>query len=176
MSTEKAVLGGGCFWCLEAIFNRLKGVHKVTSGYAGGHMTKPGYEQVSSGRTRHAEVIEVEFDPSVISYHNLLEVFFKAHDPTTPNRQGADIGSQYRSIILYADETQKATAEKVIADLTKSGALKHAIVTEVRLLEAFYPAEDYHQKYYERHTSAGYCQAVIAPKLAKLFKDTKAAA
>ena len=168
---ETAVFGGGCFWCLEAIFIRLKGVSSVTSGYAGGHTPSPTYEQVGSDRTGHAEVIRVEFDPAVISYRDLLEVLFKAHDPTTTNRQGVDVGSQYRSIILYADAGQKAVAEDFIAGLEEARAFKHSVVTELKPLEAFYPAEDYHQDYYRLHPEKGYCQAVIAPKLAKLFKD-----
>jgi len=170
MSTERAVFGGGCFWCMEAIFNRLKGVSKVASGYAGGTMPNPSYGQVSSSRTGHAEVIQVEYDPAVITYRDLLEVFFKAHDPTTPNRQGADVGSQYRSLILYSNEEQKTAADGIIAELTKSGEFKNPIVTEVKPIETFYPAEEYHHEYYARHPEQGYCQAVIAPKLAKLFK------
>ncbi len=167
---ETAVFGGGCFWCLEAIFNRLKGVSKVTSGYAGGQTAKPTYEQVCSGKTGHAEVIKVDYDPAVISYHDLLQVFFKAHDPTTLNRQGADFGTQYRSIILYSDVAQKAAAEAFMAEIKASGDHKQAVVTELKPLEAFYSAEDYHQNYYQRNTGKGYCQAVIAPKLAKLLK------
>ncbi len=167
---ETAVFGCGCFWCLDAIFNRLKGVAKVTSGYAGGQTANPTYEQVCSGRTGHAEVIKVDYDPAVIGYRDLLEVFFKAHDPTTLNRQGADFGTQYRSIILYSGETQKAAAEAFIAGLKTSGDYKQPIVTELKPLEAFYPAEEYHQDYYQRHSEKAYCQAVIAPKLAKLFK------
>ena len=167
---ETAVFGGGCFWCLDAIFNRLKGVSKVTSGYTGGQMPKPTYEQVCSGRTGHAEVIRVEYDPAVIGYRDLLEVFFKAHDPTTPNRQGADVGTQYRSIILYADDAQKTAAEAFIAGVKADGSFKQPIVTELKPLEVFYPAEAYHQDYYQLHSEKAYCQAVIAPKLAKLFK------
>jgi peptide-methionine (S)-S-oxide reductase len=168
--TETAVFGGGCFWCLQAIFSRLKGVSKVTSGYAGGTAPNPTYEQVCSGRTCHAEVIKVEFDAAIIGYRDLLEIFFKAHDPTTPNRQGADIGSQYRSIILYVSEGQKAAAESYITELKKAKAFSQPIVTEVKPLKIFYPAEGYHQDYYQLHPEKGYCQAVIAPKLAKLFK------
>jgi peptide-methionine (S)-S-oxide reductase len=168
--TDSAVLGGGCFWCLHAIFNRLKGVNKVTSGYAGGKTPNPTYEQVCSGRTGHAEAVQIDFDPAVITYHNLLEVFFKAHDPTTLNRQGADVGTQYRSMILYANQDQKDEAENYVAKLTKEKAFSQPIVTEVKALETFYPAEEYHQDYYQLHPERGYCQAVIAPKLAKLFK------
>lgn len=169
--TESAVFGGGCFWCLHAIFNRLKGVTTVTSGYAGGQSPNPTYEQVCSGRTGHAEVIKIDFDSATITYHDLLAVFFKAHDPTTLNRQGADVGTQYRSMILYANQGQKDEAEKYIAQLTKDKAFSQPIVTEVKALETFYPAEAYHQDYYQLHPEKGYCQAVIAPKLAKLFKQ-----
>ena len=168
--TDFAVFGGGCFWCLQAIFNRLKGVTKVTSGYAGGQVQKPSYEQVCSGRTGHAEVVKIDFDPETVNYRNLLEVFFKAHDPTTPNRQGADVGSQYRSIILYSVESQKKAADDYIEELKKTKAFENPIVTELKPLEVFYPAEAYHQDYYQLHPEKGYCQAVIAPKLAKLFK------
>jgi peptide-methionine (S)-S-oxide reductase len=168
--TDFAVFGGGCFWCLQAIFYRLKGVTKVTSGYAGGQVQKPSYEQVCSGRTGHAEVVKIDFDPETVSYRNLLEVFFKAHDPTTPNRQGADVGSQYRSIILYSVESQKKAADDYIEELKKTKAFENPIVTELKPLEVFYPAEAYHQDYYQLHPEKGYCQAVIAPKLAKLFK------
>lgn len=167
---ESAVFGGGCFWCIQAIFSRLKGVDKVTSGYAGGKTANPTYEQVCSGRTGHAEVVKIDFDPATITYHNLLEVFYKAHDPTTINRQGADVGTQYRSVILYSGDDQKSAAEKYIAQLTEDKAFSQPIVTEVKALEVFYPAEDYHQDYYQLHPEKGYCQAVIAPKLAKLFK------
>ncbi len=168
---ESAVLGGGCFWCFQAIFNRLKGVVKITSGYAGGKTPNPTYEQVCSGRTGHAEVVKIDFDSTVIKYHDLLEVFFKAHDPTTPNRQGADIGTQYRSLILYSTEDQKRDAENFITKLNKDKAFSQPIVTELKLLETFYPAEAYHQDYYQLHPEKGYCQAAIAPKLAKLFKS-----
>ena len=168
--TDSAVFGGGCFWCVQAIFSRLKGVNKVTSGYAGGKTPNPSYEQVCSGRTGHAEVIKIEFDPETITYHDLLEVFFKAHDPTTPNQQGADVGTQYRSIILYSNEAQKIAAEAYLADLKKAGIFDRPAVTEVEPLGNFYPAEEYHQDYYQLHPEKGYCRAVIAPKLAKLFK------
>jgi peptide-methionine (S)-S-oxide reductase len=167
---ETAVFGGGCFWCLEATFNQLKGVSQVTSGYAGGHLPNPTYERVSSGRTGHAEVFRVEYDPAIIGYRDLLEVFFRAHDPTTLNRQGADIGSQYRSIILYANTAQRTTAEGFLAERKEAGTYQQPIVTELKPLETFYPAEKYHQNYYQRHPRNAYCQAVIAPKLAALFK------
>ena len=168
---ESAVFGGGCFWCFQEIFIRLKGVNKVTSGYAGGKTPEPTYEQVCSGRTGHAEVVKIDFDSSTITFHDLLEVFFKAHDPTTPNRQGADVGSQYRSSILYSSADQKREAENFISTLNKDKAISKPIVTELKMLETFYPAEAYHQDYYQLHPEKGYCQAVIAPKLAKLFKS-----
>jgi peptide-methionine (S)-S-oxide reductase len=168
---DSAVFGGGCFWCIQAIFSRLKGVNKVTSGYTGGHAPNPSYEQVCSGRTGHAEVVKIDFNPGVITYRNLLEVFFKAHDPTTPNRQGTDVGSQYKSIILYSGEDQKKEAENYIAELKRGKVLEHPVITEVKALEIFYPAEAYHQDYFQLHPERGYCQAVIAPKLAKLFKS-----
>ncbi len=162
---ETAVLGEGCFWCTEAIFNELKGVHSVLPGYAGGTMPNPTYEQVSDGNTGHAEVSKIEFDPSQISYRDLLTVFFATHDPTTPNRQGNDVGPQYRSIILYTSEVQKQEAEAFIARLNESGS---RVVTEVKPLETFYEAEDYHHRYFEKNPSQPYCQLVISPKLEKL--------
>jgi peptide-methionine (S)-S-oxide reductase len=169
--TDSAVFGGGCFWCLQAIFSHLKGVTKVTSGYAGGKTAEPTYEKVCSGRTGHAEVAKIDFDPSAITYHDLLEVFFKAHDPTTLNRQGADVGSQYRSVILYSTEDQKNEAAKYMSQLDSDKAFPQPIVTEIKALETFYPSEAYHQDYYQLHPEKGYCQAVIAPKLRKLFKE-----
>ena len=168
--TESAIFGGGCFWCIQAIFNRLKGVSKVTSGYAGGKTPNPTYEQVCSGRTGHVEVVKIDFDPAIITYHDLLEVFFKAHDPTTLNRQGADVGTQYRSLILYSNADQNNEAEAYIAKLSNDKVFSQPVVTELKALETFYPAEAYHQDYYQLHPEKGYCQAVIAPKLAKLFK------
>jgi len=168
--TESAIFGGGCFWCIQAIFNRLKGVSKVTSGYAGGKTPNPTYEQVCSGRTGHVEVVKIDFDPAIITYHDLLEVFFKAHDPTTLNRQGADVGTQYRSLILYSNADQNNEAEAYIAKLSNDKIFSQPVVTEIKALETFYPAEAYHQDYYQLHPEKGYCQAVIAPKLAKLFK------
>jgi len=165
---EKATLGGGCFWCLEAAFLELRGVTDVVPGYAGGHVPDPTYEQVCMGTTGHAEVVQITFDPSVISYRDLLEVFFALHDPTTPDRQGNDVGPQYRSIILYHDEQQRQTAEAVIRELEASGVYEAPIVTEVVPLKAFYPAEPYHHRYYQRHPWQPYCRVVIAPKLAKL--------
>ncbi|RME90098.1 MAG: peptide-methionine (S)-S-oxide reductase [Verrucomicrobia bacterium] len=165
-ATEKATLGGGCFWCLEAVFERLDGVLAVTSGYAGGHTPHPTYKQVCTGETGHAEVVQIEFDPRRISYDQLLEVFWLAHDPTSLNRQGADVGTQYRSIILYHDEAQRKAAER-----SKAEAQKHfsrPIVTKIVPLKAFYPAENYHQDFFRNNPSQPYCQAVIAPKLKKL--------
>ncbi len=166
---ETATFGGGCFWCMEAVFERLPGVKSVTSGFAGGHTTNPTYEQVCTGDTGHAEVTQIEFDPVKISYEKLLDVFWQAHDPTTLNRQGADEGTQYRSVILYHDEAQKAAAEKSKAAAQKQ--FKHPIVTEIVPFTKFYPAEKYHQDYYDNNRDAGYCRVVIAPKLEKLEKE-----
>lgn len=168
MASETATLGGGCFWCLEAAFLDLKGVQSVVSGYAGGTVPNPTYKQVCAGTTGHAEVVQVEFDPGVLDYQTLLEVFFTIHDPTTPNRQGADVGTQYRSVIYWHSEAQRAAAEAVIARLTRDGVWSAPIVTEVAPAPTFYPAEDYHQNYYRRNSYQGYCQVVISPKLAKL--------
>jgi len=167
-TTEIADFGGGCFWCMEAVFERLPGVTAVRSGYAGGHTDNPTYQQICTGATGHAEITEIEFDPRKISYEKLLEVFWQAHDPTTLNRQGADEGTQYRSIILYRSEPQKALAEKAKAEAQK--AFPHPIVTEIVPLVKFYPAEKYHQQYYDNNANAPYCQVVIAPKLEKLEK------
>jgi peptide-methionine (S)-S-oxide reductase len=162
-----ATLGGGCFWCLEPIFNDLEGVEKVRVGYAGGTVDNPSYRQVCSGTTGHAEVIQVTFQPQVISLREILRVFFTFHDPTTPNRQGADVGPQYRSIILYHSQEQKETAESVITEIDASGMWGALIVTQVAPLEVFYEAEDYHQRYFERNPDQGYCRVVIAPKVLK---------
>jgi peptide-methionine (S)-S-oxide reductase len=167
---EVATLGGGCFWCLEPLFKSLKGVEAVVSGYAGGHVVNPTYRQVCNGNTGHAEVIQITFDPDVVSFRDLLDVFFTMHDPTTPNRQGADVGPQYRSIILYHSETQEAAARQAIAETQTSGLWDAPIVTEVVPLTVFYPAEDYHQDYYAENPNQGYCRAVIAPKVAKFRK------
>jgi peptide-methionine (S)-S-oxide reductase len=167
-SSETATLGGGCFWCLEAVYNELRGVQRVISGYAGGNVPNPTYEQVCTGRTGHAEVVQVTFDPEVISYREILEVFFTIHDPTTLNRQGADVGPQYRSVILYATPEQEQTARSVIADTTAAGIWRAPIVTEVVPLDRFYPAEAYHQNYFERNPYNPYCQIVIEPKVAKV--------
>ena len=164
---EIATLAGGCFWCLEAVFNDLRGVEKVESGYAGGLVPNPTYRQVCTGTTGHAEVVQVTFDPDVVSFKELLEVFFTIHDPTTLNRQGADMGTQYRSAIFYHTPEQKMIAEEVIAELSAAKIWDDPIVTEVAPLTLFYPAEDYHQRYYEQNTEQPYCRAVIAPKVSK---------
>jgi peptide-methionine (S)-S-oxide reductase len=168
--SETAILGGGCFWCFEAIFSKLKGVEKVESGYCGGTVPNPTYEDVCTGQTGHAETVRITLNPNVISYRQLLEIFFAFHDPTTPNRQGADVGSQYRSVIFYQSENQKATAESVIREFESEKVWGGPIVTEVRPLVDFYKAEDYHQGYYERNPRQGYCMFVIAPKVQKLRK------
>jgi len=167
MSVEQATLGGGCFWCLEPIYDALKGVTDVVSGYAGGDVPNPSYELVCTGRTGHAEVVQITFDPAVISYRELLEVFFTVHDPTTLNRQGADVGTQYRSVIFYHSPEQRAIAEEVIADVARQGWYSDPLVTQLAPYETFYPAEDYHQQYFERNPFQGYCRVVIAPKVAK---------
>ena len=172
--TEFAYLGGGCFWCMEAEFQRIPGVKSVVSGFAGGHVENPSYEQVCTGATGHAEVTRIEFDPKLISYDKILHWFWDAHDPTTLNRQGADAGTQYRSIILYANEAQKAAAEKAKAEAQKS--FKSPIVTEIAALKKFYPAENYHQNYFNSHPDAGYCLVVIRPKVEKIEKKLKEAA
>jgi peptide-methionine (S)-S-oxide reductase len=165
--TETIVLGGGCFWCTEAVFTMLKGVKSVEPGYAGGHVKNPTYEQVSAGNTGHIEVIKIEFDPDQIALEELFQVFFATHDPTTPNRQGNDVGPQYHSAVFYTNERQKEKAEHYIMILQKTIPNK-TIVTTVAPLEVFYKAEDYHQKYYENHRGAGYCQVVIDPKVEKV--------
>ena len=167
---ELATLGGGCFWCLEAVYEQLSGVIGVESGYAGGLVPNPTYEKVCTGRTGHAEVVQVAFDPETITFEELLEVFFTIHDPTTLNRQGADIGTQYRSAIFTHDERQRAIAEAVIGRIEAEGIWDDPIVTEVAPLEAFYKAEDYHQEYFRRNPGQPYCQVVIAPKVAKFRK------
>lgn len=164
-NNEKAVFGGGCFWCLEALFNRLDGVISVTSGYAGGHEKNPTYQRVCAGFTGHAEVIQIEFNPSVISFEKLLEIFWEMHDPTKLNQQGADYGTQYRSIVLYTSEEQKAVAEAVKQKLDSSKQYKNPIVTEIKKLEKFYPAEEYHQNYFEENKFQPYCNIVITPKV-----------
>lgn len=164
---EIATLAGGCFWCLEAVYEQLVGVEKVVSGYAGGTVPNPSYQQVCSGSTGHAEVVQITFDPEVLSFRDLLGVFFTVHDPTTLNRQGADVGSQYRSAIFYHNDEQKADAEEMIRELEAARVWDDPIVTEVAPLVDFYPAEAYHQGYYRNNPNQGYCQVVIAPKVAK---------
>ncbi len=166
--TEIATFAGGCFWCLEAVFEQLEGVEKVVSGYSGGRIPNPTYTHVCTGTTGHAEVVQITFDPAVISYRDLLEIFFAFHDPTTLNRQGHDVGTQYRSAIFYHSRQQQAAAEQVIADLDAQKVFDQPIVTEVAPLNAFFPAEDYHQGYFRVNPGQGYCQATIAPKVAKL--------
>ncbi len=164
---ELATLGGGCFWCLEAVYDELRGVVDVVSGYAGGHVPFPTYRQVCGGDTGHAEVVQITFDPAIISFRELLQVFFAIHDPTTRNRQGADVGPQYRSVIFYHSDEQRAIAEQVIAELNAARLWPAPIVTEVTPFTAFYPAEDYHQEYFVNNPNQRYCRIVIAPKVAK---------
>lgn len=166
--SETTTLAGGCFWCLEAAFLQLKGVESVTSGYMGGHAERPTYEQVCSGRTGHAEVVQIAFDPAVIGYEDLLAVFFAIHDPTTLNRQGNDVGTQYRSAIYWHGEAQKTAAEAMVARLTAEGGYTAPIVTEIAEATTFWPAEDYHQDYFAQHPNQGYCQFVVAPKVVKV--------
>ena len=168
---EKATLGGGCFWCLEAVFLGMKGVSAVMSGYAGGHVANPTYEEVCGKRTGHAEVVQVAYDPTVISFRDVLRVFFAIHDPTTKDRQGADIGPQYRSIILTHDPAQEATAQEVMAELTAARLWGSPFVTEIVPLTQFWPAEPEHHNYFARNPWSGYCQAVVAPKVAKFRKS-----
>lgn len=168
---ETATLGGGCFWCTEAILSELEGVLTVTPGYAGGTVSRPTYEQVCTGRTGHAEVVQVTFDPSVVNYHDLLTIFLTTHDPTSLNRQGADVGTQYRSAIFYHSPTQRSTAEQVIGELEAARLWRRKIVTEVTSYTEFYPAEEYHRDYFRRNPESGYCQAIIAPKVSKFRKE-----
>lgn len=170
-SKEVATLGGGCFWCLEAVYDALKGVISVESGYMGGNNPDPTYEQVCSGRSGHAEVVQITFDPALVSLREILEVFFVIHDPTTLNQQGNDSGTQYRSAIFYHTPQQQAAAQAVIASLSAAGLWRNPVVTEVTPATAFYIAEDYHQEYYARNPRAGYCVAVVAPKVAKFRKQ-----
>jgi peptide-methionine (S)-S-oxide reductase len=175
MSTEQnnevATLAGGCFWCLEAVFKDLRGVRGVVSGYAGGHVANPTYYQVCDETTGHAEAVQITFDPREVSFRELLEVFFTIHDPTTPNRQGADVGTQYRSAIFYHTPRQRETAEQVIAGITSARVWDAALVTEVTPFTEFYPAEDYHQNYFEKNPYQPYCRAVVAPKVSKFRKQ-----
>jgi peptide-methionine (S)-S-oxide reductase len=174
MAQEKATLAGGCFWCLEAAYDELRGVDNVESGYAGGQVERPTYEQVCTGRTGHAEVVQITYDPDVVSYRDLLEVFFTVHDPTQLNRQGADVGTQYRSAIFYESPEQERVAREVIAELERDGVFDAPIVTTLEPLTQFFPAESYHRDYYARNSGQPYCQAVISPKLSKLRKKHSA--
>jgi peptide-methionine (S)-S-oxide reductase len=168
--TALATLAGGCFWCLEAVYADLKGVQKVVSGYAGGQVVSPSYAQVCTGKTGHAEVVQITYDPKTVTYRELLEVFFTIHDPTTLNRQGADVGTQYRSAIFYRTPEEKAVAEEVIRNLDEAGVWGKKFVTELTPFSMFYPAEEYHQNYFARNSGQPYCQIVIAPKVAKFRK------
>lgn len=167
MATEMATLAGGCFWCLEAVYQQLNGVEKVVSGYAGGHVANPSYQAVCNGTTGHAEVVQITYDPDVVTYGDLLDVFFTIHDPTTLNRQGNDIGTQYRSAIYYHSPEQQQIAEQKIKTLESEGVWDNPIVTEITPLDTFYPAEDYHQNYFVNNPNQGYCRVVVAPKVAK---------
>ncbi len=167
---ETATLGGGCFWCLEAVYDELEGVISVESGYAGGHRPDPTYHDVCSGRTGHAEVVQITFDPQVITFSDLLEVFFSIHDPTTPNRQGADVGTQYRSIILYHNDEQRRIAEETIARLNAANVWSAPIVTELKPFDTFYVAEEYHQEYFANNPNQPYCMVVVTPKVLKARK------
>lgn len=171
MTEQRATLGGGCFWCLEAVYKDLRGVSFVKSGYAGGHVDGPSYQQVCSGRTGHAEVVQVAFDPEQVSYADLLRVFFAIHDPTTKDRQGHDVGPQYRSIILTHDEEQRRTAEAVMQEISEAGIWDGPLTTELVALQRFWPAEPEHDDYFARNPWSGYCQAVVAPKVAKFRKQ-----
>ncbi len=173
-NTEVATFGGGCYWCIEAIFQRLEGVEKVESGFSGGNVKNPTYREVCTGATGHAEVIQITFDTTKISFTEVLKVFFTMHDPTTLNRQGNDVGTQYRSAVFYHNDKQKKAAEEIIAELNKANAYPSPIVTEVTKFDAFYKAEDYHQDYYNQNSGEGYCRYVIQPKIEKfekVFKD-----
>ena len=170
---ETITLGSGCFWCTEAVFQQVKGVKSVVSGYSGGHVENPSYNQVTTGTTGHAEVCQVEYEPEQISFEEILEIFFNTHDPTTLNRQGNDYGPQYRSVIFYHTDTQKQIAERMKSELNESGQWKNQIVTEITPFSKFYPAEDYHQNFYQNNPNQGYCRYVIAPKLQKFMKTFK---
>jgi peptide-methionine (S)-S-oxide reductase len=166
-ASEVATLAGGCFWCTEAVFSDLNGVRSVMPGYSGGAAANPTYEQVCTGRTGHAEAIQVTFDPTVVSYHDLLAIFFTTHDPTTKNRQGNDVGPQYRSVVFFHSPEQKRTAEAVVHEIESAGIWRRPIVTEIAPFSAFYPAEEYHRDYFRRNPEKAYCQLIIAPKVAK---------
>ncbi len=171
---EVTTLGGGCFWCTEAVYKELKGVSEVLPGYSGGHIKNPAYREVTTGRTGHAEVVQIKYDPEVVSFSEILEVFFATHDPTTLNRQGADVGTQYRSAVFFHSEEQKQTAQEIINQLNSEGVFDDPIVTEVTSFDVFYEAEDYHKNYFERNKNQPYCRMVVAPKVEKfekVFKD-----
>ena len=170
LSTQLATFGGGCFWCTEAVFQKLNGVNSVVSGYADGHIENPSYEQICTGQSGHAEVFQIDFDPELISFAELLEIFFNFHDPTTLNQQGADRGTQYRSTILCHNEEQMIQAKNYISELNQSKQWLNPIVTDVKLLDVFYAAEDYHQDYYQSNPDSGYCRVTIPPKIEKLYK------
>jgi peptide-methionine (S)-S-oxide reductase len=170
LTLELATFGGGCFWCTEAIFQQLEGVESVVSGYSGGTVKDPSYEEISTGRTGHAEAVQIHYDPEKINYEELVEVFFKTHDPTTLNRQGNDIGTQYRSVIFYHSEEQKASVERIKAELDTAEIWNAPIVTEIAPFSEFFPAEDYHQNFYRQNPNQGYCRLIIRPKLQKLEK------
>lgn len=170
-SLETATVAGGCFWCLEAVFKEIAGVERVASGYAGGTIGNPTYEQVCTGKTGHAEAVQVSFDPSRISYREILEIFFSIHDPTTLNRQGADMGTQYRSAVFYHNDEQKTIAEETVAELDKAHLWRNPVVTQIIPLDTFYPAERYHQGYFAKHPEQGYCRTVISPKLSRFRRQ-----
>jgi len=170
-SLEVATFAGGCFWCIEAVFREVDGIEQVVSGYTGGSTPNPAYQQVCTGQTGHAEAVRVKFNPSQISYREILEIFFSVHDPTTLNRQGADVGTQYRSAIFYHNEQQKTIAEELIGELNRAKLWKNPIVTQVVPVNTFYPAEEYHQEYFSRHPEQSYCQVVISPKVSKFRKQ-----
>lgn len=171
MRTEKALLAGGCFWCTEAIYKRLRGVISVIPGYAGGTVKHPTYEQVSSGTTGHTETILIEYDPNIIPYEKLLTIFFHTHNPTTRNQQGADVGTQYRSAIFYQNTAEKAVAERIVKEISVEKIYPDPVVTEITAFTNFYPAEDYHRDYYDRNQGQGYCHIVISPKIARLMAE-----
>jgi len=171
ISLEVATLAGGCFWCIEAVFREIDGVENVVSGYAGGSTTDPTYQQVCTGKTGHAEAVQVSFNPSKVSYQEILEIFFSVHDPTTLNQQGVDTGTQYRSAVFYHNEQQKAVAEKLIKELDEARLWNKPVVTQIVPLDTFYPAEEYHQKYFLRHPEQAYCQMVISPKVNKFRRQ-----
>ncbi len=170
---ETATLAGGCFWCTEAIFKRLKGVESALPGYSGGDIANPSYEAVCAGTTGHAEAIQIKFDPNIISYHKLLEIFFALHDPTTIDRQGNDVGPQYRSVIFYHDDDQKKIAQRLKAKINKSGKYQFPVVTRVEPFDKFYPADETHRDFYEKNPDQPYCQIIIDPKITKLYRDFK---